>query len=143
MPDPNQKQPNPDKPPKKNMGLIFIVEDDSFLRNLLKVKLEKEGFTTEEITDGQKAVERLKETVPTLILLDLLLPIKDGFQVLEEIRKEEKTKNVPVIVLSNLGEREHMEKAKRLGADEYLIKAHFILDEIVKKIAEVVRKRYL
>lgn len=124
-------------------GLILVVEDDTFLKNLIVQKLEHEGFETQEALDGKTASELLKKVTPLLIVLDLLLPGIDGFQLLEEIRKDPRLKGVPVIVLSNLVEGEHVERAKKLGADDYLVKAHFTLGEIVEKINKLIAKRYL
>ena len=124
-------------------GTIFVVEDDSFLRKLLVDKLKREGFEVVEATGGKEALEYLKKNLPLLILLDLVMPGIDGFEVLDKIRKDPSTKNIPVIVLSNLGEKENVERAKSLGADDYLVKAHFILDEIVAKVSQLISKRYL
>ena len=127
----------------KNRGLVLVVEDDAFLRKLLVNKLKKDGFEVAETTGGKEALEFLKDKVPIIVLLDLVMHAVDGFQVLEEIRKNPNTKDIPVIVLSNLGEPEQMERTKRLGVDDYLVKAHFFLDEIQDKIDKVIAKRYL
>jgi len=124
-------------------GLILVVEDDTFLKNLIVQRLKREGFETQEAPDGKTALEFLKNTTPILIVLDLLMPGIDGFQVLEEVRKDPRLKGMPVIVLSNLGEEEHIERAKMLGADDYLVKAHFALGEIVEKINKLIAKRYI
>ena len=124
-------------------GTVLVVEDDSFLRKLLVQKLIREGFRTEEAPGGKEALEYLKREVPTIALLDLVMPGIDGFQVLQEIRKDARTKNTPVIVLSNLGEQENIDRAKALGADDYLIKAHFILDEIIGRVSSLIAKRYI
>lgn len=129
--------------PEPKKGVILIVEDDSFLRKLLAEKLNREGFLTAEVAGGKEALDYLRKETPVIILLDLVMPGIDGFQVLQEIRKNPVTKNIPVIVLSNLGEQEHVDRAKALGADDYLIKAHFILDEIVKRVSETIAKRYI
>lgn len=132
---------SPSKLPNK--GLILVVEDDSFLRKLLVQKLTHDGFRILEAEGGKEALEYLKSEVPTVILLDLIMQGIDGFQVLQEIRSNQRTKNVPVVVLSNLGEQENIDRAKSLGADDYLIKAHFVLEEIVEKISSLILKRYL
>lgn len=124
-------------------GFVFVVEDDSFLRKLLTDKLRREGFSVEEAAGGKEAIDFLRDHVPSVVLLDLVMPSVDGFQVLQEIRSRPSIKDIPVIVLSNLGEREHIDRAKALGADEYLVKAHFILDEIIDKINKVISKRYV
>lgn len=119
---------------------IFVVEDDKFLRELLVRKLEISGFDVSFAIDGEEALRKLKEKVPQLILLDLVLPGIDGFEVLSHIRKNPKTSSVPVIILSNLGQQDEVEKGIRLGADDYLIKAHFTPDEIVEKSRRIVLK---
>ncbi|MDP3710384.1 MAG: response regulator [bacterium] len=124
-------------------GLVLVVEDDAFLRKLLVNKLKKDGFEVAEATSGKEALEFLKGKLPIIVLLDLVMPGIDGFQVLEEMRRNPETKELPVIVLSNLGEPEQMERTKRLGVDDYLVKAHFFLDEIQDKIDKVIAKRYL
>lgn len=115
---------------------ILIVEDDKFLRELLVRKLEAAGFKILTATDGQEALKKIKEKNPRLILLDLILPGMDGFEVLKKVKEDEKNNKIPVIILSNLGQREEVEKGIKLGAADYLIKAHFTPDEIISKIKE-------
>ncbi len=115
-------------------GTILIVEDDEFLRSLTAKRLEKEGFKLAVAVDGDSAVNVALEIKPSLILLDLLLPGVDGFEVLKKIKADDNLKSIPVIVFSNLGQREDIEKAKTLGADDFMIKANFTLDDVVAKI---------
>ena len=122
-------------------GLILIVEDDEFLKSMIVQRLKKEGFGVEGSPDGKKALEFLKSQIPALIILDLLLPGVDGFQVLKDIREDARLKETPVIVLSNLGELEYIDKAKALGANDYLIKAHFTLGEIMEKVNKLFLKK--
>lgn len=129
--------------PAPSKGTVLIVEDDSFLRKLLVEKLRHEGFNTAEAAGGKEALEYLRKEAPLVVLLDLVMPGVDGFQVLQEMKKGQANKNIPVIVLSNLGEQDNVDHAKSLGADDYLIKAHFILDEIVAKVSELIKKRYI
>ena len=96
-----------------------------------------------EATDGQQALDFLKDNRPILMLLDLMMPGVDGFQVLESVRCDERNKDLPVIVLSNVGEKQMIERVQQLGADDYLIKAHFVLDEIIERITKVLAKRYI
>lgn len=124
-------------------GVVLVVEDDSFLRKLLCDKLRREGFELCEATNGQQALDFLKENKPIIMLLDLMMPGIDGFQVLESVRANEQTKDLPVIVLSNVGEKQMIERIQRLGADDYLIKAHFVLDEIIEHVTKVLAKRYI
>ncbi len=122
---------------------VLIVEDDNFLRDLLARKLSQEEYTIEHAADGETALEMLKKSTPSVVLLDIILPGIDGFEVLRRIRAEESGKSVPVIVLSNLGQRDDIEKAKAAGADDYLIKSNFTIDEIARKIRTLVMSRSL
>ncbi len=113
---------------------ILIIEDDKFLRELINRKLLNQGFDTIEAVDGEEGVKKAKEENPDLILLDLILPGIDGFDVLQQIKSQANIIKVPVIVLSNLGQQEDIDKGFKLGAVDYLIKAHFTPGEIVEKI---------
>ena len=119
---------------------ILIVEDDKFLRELMSQKLRNENYNVVEAVDGEEGVKKAIEEVPELILLDLILPGIDGFEVLENIKKEEALVPVPVIILSNLGQKEDIEKGLKLGATDYLIKAHFTPGEIIEKVRFVLGK---
>lgn len=116
--------------PKK----ILIIEDDKFLRELITKKLVKEGYETAEAVDGEEGIKKVKEEKPDLILLDLILPGIDGFEVLSRIKDDPALAQIPVIILSNLGQREDIDKGLNLGAVDYLIKAHFTPGEIIEKI---------
>lgn len=119
---------------------ILIVEDDQFLHKILATKIKAAGFDVISAYDGESALKKVKE-MPDLILLDLILPQMSGFEFLGEIKLDAKLKKIPVIVLSNLGQEEDLERAKSLGAQDYLVKANFSIDEVVKKIKEwLVRK---
>ena len=122
-------------------GAILIIEDDEFLRALTAKRLEKEGFKINVVVDGDNAVNTALEQKPNLILLDLLLPGIDGFEVLRRLKANEALKSTPVIVFSNLGQREDIEKAEKLGADDFMIKANFTLDDVVGKINSVLSKK--
>lgn len=118
---------------------ILIVEDDEFLRSLNAKRLEGEGFEVMVAVDGNEALTKLAETKPDLIFLDLLLPNVDGFEVLTKIKQDDSLKNIPVIVFSNLGQPEDIEKAKKLGANDFMVKANFTLDDVIGKIKEVLK----
>lgn len=113
---------------------ILIVEDDEFLVQMYATKLELQDFEVTTAGDGKQALKAIQKSSPDLILLDLNLPVMDGFQVLEVIKKDEKTKNIPVLVLTNFGQKEHVDRCLALGAADYLIKAHFVPSEVVDKI---------
>ena len=103
---------------------VLVVEDELFLIQAYKIKFEKEGVVTWIANDGKAALAFLTKDPPNVVLLDLLLPGVNGFEVLEAIRKNEKWKNVPVIVLTNLGQTQDMERTKVLGVSDYIIKAN-------------------
>ncbi len=113
---------------------ILVVEDDKFLRLLLEKKLKNENFEVVSAIDGEEALEKIVTEKPDLILLDIILPKKSGFLVLEEINKDENLKKIPVFIISNLGQPEDIERGKNLGAKEYFVKAGLSLDELLKKI---------
>lgn len=113
---------------------VLIIEDDEFLRSLTAKRLEKEGYTVEVGVDGESGVAVAESKKPDLILLDLLLPGLDGFEVLKRVRANDDLKETPVIIFSNLGQKEDIERAKGLGANDFLIKANFTLDDVVGKI---------
>jgi len=118
---------------------VLIVEDDEFLRSLNAKRLETEGFKVAVAVDGQNAIDLIPKEMPNLIFLDLLLPGVDGFEVLKTIKADEKTKDIPVVVFSNLGQKEDIEKAHNLGAIDFLVKANFTLDDVVAKIKEILK----
>ncbi|PIY90755.1 MAG: response regulator [Candidatus Nealsonbacteria bacterium CG_4_10_14_0_8_um_filter_35_10] len=118
---------------------ILIVEDDKFLRELIAQKLLKEGYNISEAIDGEEGIKKIKTEKPDLILLDLILPGVDGFEVLSRMKADEKLAEIPVIILSNLGQREEIERGLKLGANDYMIKAHFTPREIIDKIKTVLK----
>ena len=111
---------------------ILLVEDDIFLVAAYKDGLEREGFVINVATDGEEAMTQLAAEVPDLILLDLIMPVKDGFEVLEDLSKDAKLKKIPVIILTNLGQEEDVKRGKDLGAVDYLVKANYTLAEVIK-----------
>ncbi len=118
---------------------ILIVEDDKFLRELISHKLVKEEFDIVEAVDGEEGVKKAAEEKPDLVLLDLILPGIDGFEVLYRMKGSPGTASIPVIILSNLGQKDDVEKGLRLGANDYLIKAHFTPGEIIEKITAILK----
>lgn len=118
---------------------ILIVEDDAFLAGMYVTKLGLEHFNTDLATDGQAGLDKVKKFKPDIILLDILLPKLNGFDVLKELKKNELTKDIPVILLTNLGQKSDVLKGFELGAADYLIKAHFMPSEVVDKIKQVLQ----
>ncbi len=117
---------------------ILVVEDDSFLAGMYLTKFGLEGFDVELASDGKEAVKKAGEWMPDMILLDIVMPVMDGFAVLEKLRTEKTTREIPIILLTNLGQKSDVERGLALGASDYLIKAHFMPGEVIEKV-----KRYL
>lgn len=113
---------------------ILIIEDDKFLRELISQKLLKEGYDISDAVDGEKGIKSVKDVKPDLVLLDLILPGIDGFEVLARIKADAEISQIPVIILSNLGQKDDIDRGLKMGAIDYLIKAHFTPAEIITKI---------
>jgi len=120
---------------------VLVVEDDELMASLLSEKLRKAGFAVDLAIDGESALGKVEKGLPDIILLDLILPGMHGFDFLAKIKKDEKTKEVPVIILSNLGSRDEVQKGLRLGADDYLIKANVLIDEVITKVRNTLKKK--
>ncbi|PIZ96308.1 MAG: response regulator [Candidatus Magasanikbacteria bacterium CG_4_10_14_0_2_um_filter_33_14] len=119
--------------------VVLLVEDDTFLGNIYKTKFELEKFKIVVATDGQEGLEMAKKKKPDIILLDVLMPKMDGFTVLENLKKDKNLAQIPVILLTNLGQKDDVEKGLELGAVDYLIKAHFKPSETVDKVKDVLQ----
>ncbi len=116
---------------------VLIIEDDQFLRDLMERKLVKEGFTVETAIEGETGLQKIQSWQPNMVLLDIILPGLDGFSILEKVKKDPSTAAIPVILLTNLGQRDDVEKGLKLGAVGYLVKAHFTPGDIVEKVKEI------
>jgi two-component system alkaline phosphatase synthesis response regulator PhoP len=117
------------------MKTILVAEDDKFLSNAYRIKLVKLGYDVIIVSDGEQVMHYLHDNaVPDLLLLDLIMPVKDGFDTLREIKEKSGMKKFPIIVASNLGEGEDIKKAKELGAVDYIIKSDLSLQELADKI---------
>src|SRR5688572_3371930 len=117
---------------------VLVAEDDSFLSDAYRAKLEKSGFEVSMAGDGEEAMKLLDTLVPDVILLDLVMPKKDGFTTLAEIRSRAPLKDVPIIVASNIGQKGEMERARQLGANDYIIKSDLSMDDLVGRIQKVI-----
>lgn len=113
---------------------ILLIEDEEIMINLLEKKLKKEGYEVSIARNGKDGLEKIKNEKPDLVLLDIIMPKMSGFEVMEEMRKDQKLKNIPVIVISNSGQPVELDKAKKLGAKDWLIKTEFNPEEVVKKV---------
>ena len=116
---------------------ILIVEDDDFLSKMYAAKLDLEGFQVLEASTGVQGLKIAQKERPDLVLLDLNLPEMDGFEVLTRLKDAEDTKGIPVLVLTNYAQKDNIDRCLDLGADDYLIKAHFVPSEVIGKIKNI------
>lgn len=128
--------------PEKN-GKILLVEDNKFLSQLYVGKLYANNFDVELAENGREALEKAKDDLPDLILLEIVIPELDGFEVIENLKKDAQTKQIPVVILTNLTQKEAVEKGFQLGAADYLIKAHFTPTEVVAKVKKIIAKKLI
>lgn len=118
---------------------IAIIEDDTVLQNALGDFLISRGYEIKRAFNGEDGINLVKKESPDLVLLDIVMPKKDGFEVIKELKEDANTKNIPIILLTNLGNIDDVQRALDLGATTYLIKADYKLEEIVEKIEEVLK----
>ncbi len=117
---------------------ILLVEDEKTLSEMYKTKFERENFQVLTADNGTPVLELAKKEKPDAILLDIILPKMDGFTVLKQLKSDPKTKSIPVLMLTNLGQEEDIKKGKSLGAKDYIVKANFTPSQVVEKVREVV-----
>ena len=118
---------------------ILLVEDDPFLLDMYSTKFKEVGFNIVVAQDGEMGLVKAKEELPDLILLDIVLPKKDGFEVLKILKSDSQTAKIPVILLTNLGLDSDVKRGLELGAQSYIIKAHFTPTEVVAKVKEILK----
>lgn len=116
---------------------ILLIEDDPFLSEIYTAKFEEAGFEISHAQDGSIGLRKIKDEHPDLLILDIVMPNMDGFEILRVIKDERETKDIPVVILSNLGEQEDVEKGLGLGAAAYIIKAHYTPTEVVAKVKAI------
>ncbi len=119
---------------------VLIIEDDSYISDMYKIKFESENFETIVAEDGISGIKEIEKQKPDIVLLDIVMPKVDGFSVLKMIKKNEDSKDIPVVLLTNLGQKDNVERGFELGATSYIIKAHFTPSEVVKKVKEILEK---
>ncbi|MDO8667507.1 MAG: response regulator [bacterium] len=119
---------------------ILLAEDDSFLLGMYATKFELDGFKVIMAEDGEKAARAALKELPDVVLLDIVLPKLNGFEVLKQLKQNPATAKIPVILLTNLSQRDEIEQGMKMGAEDYLIKAHFMPSEVVNKIKNILNK---
>lgn len=112
---------------------IVLVEDDDFISEMYALKF-KDGFELQVARDGAEGLALIQKVKPDIVLLDIILPQLDGFEILERLKQDAETKDIPVLLLTNLGQKQNVKKGLRLGAVDYIIKAHYTPSEVVEKV---------
>ncbi|MDP9211930.1 MAG: response regulator [bacterium] len=114
---------------------IVLIEDDSVLAEMYLQKFQREGYDIFHALDGDEGIALIRQHEPDLVLLDIMMPKKSGIQVLEELKQDEETKDVKVVLLSNVGDQDYIDRGMALGAADYLLKSNFTPSEVVGKAA--------
>jgi DNA-binding response OmpR family regulator len=122
----------------KDKKTILVVEDDKFLVNIYRIKFTEKNFEVIVAMDGVEAINELQKKIPDIILLDLLMPKKDGFEVLTELKKKIEWKDIPVVVATNLGQSEDIKRALAMGANNYFVKSNVRIDEVVDTVMKTI-----
>jgi DNA-binding response OmpR family regulator len=122
---------------------VLIIEDDSYISDMYKIKLEADDFEAVIASDGMTGMKMLRRQRPDAVLLDIIMPKMDGFSILKSIKEDPKLKEVPVILLTNLSQKENIKRGFDLGAADYVIKAHFTPSEVVKKVKNVLARKHI
>lgn len=116
------------------MKKVLVAEDDRFLVNAYRIKLAGAGFEVKAGADGEEVLQIMKKWLPDVLLLDLIMPVMDGFKVLREMQRSAKWKKIPVIIASNLGQKQDIDRGMALGAKDYVVKSEVSLDEIIRRV---------
>ena len=116
------------------MKKILIIEDEEELLSLLEKRLTQEGYEVAIAKDGKEGLAKIKEITPNLILLDIVMPVVDGFELMEQTSKDEEMKKIPIIIISNSGQPVEIDRALKLGAKDYLVKVEFTPQEVLEKV---------
>jgi DNA-binding response OmpR family regulator len=120
---------------------ILIVDDDEFLLEMYALKFKEAGFELDVARTGKDAIDKAHTFVPDIVLLDIVLPEMDGYEVLQSMRREKEGKKMFIVMLTNLGQKDDAERSIRLGADDYVVKAHFTPSEVVRKVQKLLQKK--
>ncbi|MEA2092908.1 MAG: response regulator [Patescibacteria group bacterium] len=118
----------------ENLKKVLVIEDEEIIREILQKKIKKEGYEVETAKDGEEGISKIKEIMPDIIILDIVMPKMDGFAVLEEMKKDENIANIPVIIVSNSGQPVEIDKVKEFGVKDWIVKTEFDPQEVINKI---------
>ena len=119
---------------------ILIIEDDMYINKMYQLKLNLEGYEVEIAENGKVGVEKTKSFKPDIVLLDILMPEMDGFEVLKVLKADSEMKKIPVLIMSNLGQEDHIQKGKEMGAVGYIVKTQYTPAKVVETIKEVLER---
>lgn len=125
----------------KNQAKILVIDDEPALLNILKIKLEQEGYKFVGARSGREGLELAKQEKPDLILLDLIMPEMDGFAVFDQLKRMPEIKKIKVVILSVSGIEDDVQKGFQMGAADYLVKTKFTLDEMMEKIKKCLEEK--
>ena len=120
---------------------ILIIEDDRYISKMYQLKLSLEGYSVEVAENGRLGVDKVKEFVPDVILCDILMPELDGFEVIKIVKSDEATKKIPILIMSNLGQEDHIQKGMSLGAIGYIVKSQYTPSKVVETIRQVLGEK--
>jgi len=123
------------------MSKVLLVEDDQILIEMYEMKMKEGGLNLLLASDGETGLELARKELPSVILLDVMMPKMDGFAVLTELKKDEKTKDIPVLLLTNLGQQADIEKGQKLGASDYIVKSSLTPTQVLEKIKEYLKQK--
>jgi DNA-binding response OmpR family regulator len=125
-----------------SVAKILIIEDDRYISKMYQLKLSLDGFDVQVADNGRIGVEKVKEFKPDIILTDILMPELDGFEVIKAVKAEEESKSTPILIMSNLGQEDHIQKGLELGALGYIVKSQYTPSKVVDKIKEVLAGKF-
>lgn len=117
--------------------LVLVIDDDKFVRNIYESELHQENIQVELAQDGVEGLTKAKEVKPNLIIMELILTKKNGFEVLQELKKDSKLKNIPVVICSALSQSKDIDEALKLGAIKYFSKEDYSLKQVIKEVLEI------
>ena len=121
---------------------ILIVDDDEFLLDMYALKFKESGFEVSACRGGEEALKKIREGLkPNIMLLDIVMPVIDGFEVLRLLKKDKLAEGAVIVILTNLGQKEDVEKGMRMGANDYIVKAHFTPSDVVGRISSLLQNK--
>ena len=130
----SQTVPPSESPGQSAKKKIVLIEDDTFISQMYSLKFRQTNYTFLVARDGSEGLELIKKEKPDLVLLDIILPEIDGFEILRQIKANPELQSIPVVLLTNLGQQENIQKGMAMGAKDYIIKAHYTPQEVVAKV---------